>query len=292
LSAFSDKGVFTKELDIALLSKDIDIAVHSMKDLPTTLPEGICLAAVPPRGNVHDAMVFPAGTSPEALAELGRGKNSFVVGSSSLRRRAMLFKWFAEMGRSNLNPQHIRGNVNSRLRKLDSGEFDALLLACAGLERLKMEDRISISLGPPHWNYYAVCQGALAIVCRSEDARIRDLLSVLSDSSTLVACTAERSMLRTLEGGCKVPIGVRSETSGKTLMLSGTVLSVDGTQSVEASESTTLTGDTSEDVRLAEELGIKVAGALVQQGADKILESIRSELQEDHTALELKEIQK
>lgn len=269
LSAFSDKGVFTKELDIALLSHEIDIAVHSMKDLPTVLPEGIVLGCVPCRGNVHDALVLrrdlPKDTPLEALKKLG---------SSSLRRRAMIWNRWGEK----FELGDVRGNVNTRLSKLDEGRFDALVLASAGLERLGLGDRISRELKGEDWPYYAVCQGALAVVCRQDDHKMREILERLTDRNTLLRCTAERSMLRKLEGGCKVPIGVHSELQDGFLKLKGIVLSTNGSETVEVEKSMQIPVEYEESLKLAGRLGEDVAVSLLENGADKILAQIRTEI--------------
>jgi hydroxymethylbilane synthase len=268
LSAFSEKGVFTKELDSALLEGEIDFAVHSMKDLPTKLPEGIVLAAVPLRGDVRDALVLPKPHTQD--------KQVRNIASSSLRRRAMLM----HMHNGNINTSHIRGNVNSRLKKLDEGQFDALVLACAGLERLGLADRISQRLEGALWDYYAVCQGALAVVCRDNDQRMIELLQALNHAQTRIQCSAERAMLRALEGGCKVPIGVKStQNELKELTLKGIVLTVDGDKTIEYEETVKLSGDYKTDLELAERLGEKVAKELLGRGADKILHDIRMSLE-------------
>lgn len=260
LSSFSEKGVFTKELDTALLTSTIDIAVHSMKDLPTTLPEGLVLAAVMARGSVEDCLVYRAG-----LEELPAKP---VIGTSSLRRTAVLRRT-----RPEAVLKGIRGNLNTRLRKLDEGSYDAIMLAKAGLERLGMVGRVSRVLEPAQVGY-AVCQGAVAVVCRESDDYVREICRGIECATTRVRCEAERAMLRTLEGGCKVPIAVVSsidEASGH-VQVRGWVMSVDGTQVVDKQVS----GTQAE----ARDTGDALAHLLLDAGGKDILEKVRQDLKE------------
>lgn len=263
LSAFSDKGVFTKELDVALLRGSIDLAVHSMKDLPTVLPEGLKIGAVPERGVVEDALV---------LSKLHQGKNwtladlpaGSVVGTSSLRRRAMISRHFPD-----LVVADIRGNLNTRLRKLDDGQFDAIILATVGMQRLGWHDRISQVL-PSDKFPHAVAQGALAVVCRSNDAATLELLQPLNHHRTVMCTTAERALLRTLEGGCKVPIAAVSKWEAGSLSLFGCVISPDGASLVESSMAGPAT-----IAQQCDHIGQDLAAQLIQQGAKAILDSVQ-----------------
>jgi hydroxymethylbilane synthase len=201
LSQFSAKGVFTKELDIALLSKQVDMVVHCVKDLPTLLPDGISAPAILDRGDTQDAVVMHPKHQGKSLADLPPGA---VIGTSALRRTATLARHFPE-----LVCKSIRGNVHTRLRKLDSGDYDAVILAVIGLERLNLQGRIAQTLSEDKYGY-AVGQGALAIAVRTGDTEMTHVARQLENLATTWECFAERAMLRTLEGGCKVPIAVRS----------------------------------------------------------------------------------
>jgi hydroxymethylbilane synthase len=244
--------------------------VHSMKDLPTALPQGIVLAAVPERGNTRDALVLALPNRPVRK-----------IGSSSLRRRAMVKRQAIINNTQCPELEHVRGNVNSRLRKLDEGQYDALVLACAGLERLGLQDRISQTLQGEEWKYYAVCQGAIAVVCREDDSNLRNILQKINQQDTLIQCYAERAFLATLEGGCKVPIGVNTEIKDSVLHIAGIVLSLDGVESVEHNEHVQLNGDNANDLAAAEEVGKRLANNMLLKGADKILKDIRSAVEND-----------
>ncbi len=190
----SGKGLFTRELDEALVSERVHLAVHSLKDLPTVLPEGLCIAATPKRVDPRDVLVGPEGTS-TTLASLKEGA---VVGTSSLRRVALLNAF-----RRDVVPRTIRGNVDTRLRKLDDGQFDAIILAGAGLIRLGLAGRANEWLERTSW-LPAPGQGALGIVTRTEDAETRQLVAALNDPDSFAAVTAERTFLEALGGGCPV----------------------------------------------------------------------------------------
>ena len=257
LSKIGDKGLFTKELEVGMLSHEIDFAVHSLKDLPTQLPNGLVLGVVTERENPADALVVHAKHQDKQIDTLPEGA---VVGTSSLRRLAQLRHHFPY-----LTFKDIRGNLNTRLSKLDAGEYDAIILAVAGLQRLGMSDRIHQVL-PPEISLHAVGQGALGIECRADDTEVLSLLKVIEHVPTRDRALAERSFLRTLEGGCQVPIGVNTQLDADTLTLTGAVASVDGKKLVKD----TVTGAASE----AEQLGIELAQRLRQQGATEILEEI------------------
>lgn len=257
LAKIGDKGLFTKELEVGMLSHEIDFAVHSLKDLPTQLPEGLVLGVVTERENPADALVVHEKHRDKQIDTLSAGA---VVGTSSLRRLAQLRHHFPH-----LTFKDIRGNLNTRLSKLDAGEYDAIILAVAGLQRLGMSDRVHQIL-PDEVSLHAVGQGALGIECRADDLEVLSLLKVIEHVPTRDRALAERAFLRELQGGCQVPIGVNTQLDGDTLTLTGIVVSVDGKRLVKD----TVTG-TASDV---EHLGIELAQRLRQQGAQEILEEI------------------
>ncbi|NJR61459.1 MAG: hydroxymethylbilane synthase [Cyanobacteria bacterium CRU_2_1] len=262
LAKIGDKGLFTKELELGMLNGDIDFAVHSLKDLPTRLPEGLILGCVTERENPADALVVHANHHDKQIDTLPEGA---VIGTSSLRRLAQLRHHYPH-----LTFKDIRGNLNTRLQKLDNGEYDAIILAVAGLKRLDMADRIHQVLSP-EVSLHAVGQGALGIECRAEDNEIILLLKALEHQPTAQRCDAERSFLRELEGGCQVPIGVNTTLDGEMLTLVGMVASIDGEQLVKGS----VTGKAID----AESVGIQLAHQLREQGATEILEEIFTQIQ-------------
>ena len=257
LAKIGDKALFTKELELAMLNEEIDFAVHSLKDLPTHLPEGLTLATVTVRENPADALVVREKYQDRQIDTLPAGA---VIGTSSLRRLAQLRYQFPH-----LTFKDIRGNLNTRLAKLDNGEYDGLILAVAGLKRLNMSDRIHQVL-PPEISLYAVGQGALGIECRSEDRELLSLLQSLEDVPTRTCVMAERAFLRELEGGCQVPIGVNSYLDKNTLSLTGFVASVDGKHMLKD----TLVGNSNNP----ELIGVQLANNLRQMGAQSILSEI------------------
>lgn len=262
LAKIGDKGLFTKELEDGMLNGDIDFAVHSLKDLPTRLPAGLMLGCVTERENPADALVVHEKHQDKQIDTLPEGA---IIGTSSLRRLAQLRHHFPH-----LQFKDIRGNLNTRLQKLDDGGYDAIILAVAGLERLGMSDRIHQVL-PAEVSLHAVGQGALGIECRTDDEEILSLLSVLEHKPTAVRCYAERAFLRELEGGCQVPIGVNTAIDGDTLTLTGLVASLDGLRMVKDQ----ISGPTSE----AESLGVNLANQLKSQGAQDLLNEILAEIQ-------------
>ncbi len=262
LSKIGDKGLFTKELELGMLNDEIDFAVHSLKDLPTRLPDGLVLGCVTERENPADALVVHEKHRDKQIDTLPEGA---VIGTSSLRRLAQLRYHFPHF-----TFKDIRGNLNTRLAKLDAGEYDALILAAAGLQRLDMSDRVHQIL-PPEVSLHAVGQGALGIECRAEDTEVLELLKALEHTPTAQRCYAERAFLRELEGGCQVPIGVNTDLEGDTLTLTGIVASVDGKTLVKDS----ITGKATE----AEQLGIELAKSLRQQGAQEILAEIFAQIE-------------
>lgn len=257
LSKIGDKGLFTKELELAMLNREIDFAVHSLKDLPTRLPEGLVLAAVTERENPADALVVHEKYKDRQIDTLPEG---VVIGTSSLRRLAQLRYRFPHF-----TFKDVRGNLNTRIARLDAGEYDALILAVAGLQRLGMDDRIHQIL-PVEISLYAVGQGALGIECRTDDLELRSLLSAIEHPATRDRVLAERAFLRELEGGCQVPIGVHTQLAGDRLSLTGLVACVDGTRLIKDS----VIGS----VDTAEQLGLQLAERLRQQGAQEILQEI------------------
>lgn len=252
-------GVFTREVQNVLLNGDADLAVHSLKDLPTEEIAGLVLGGVPAREETADALILPLG-KPNAGGWQGLPPVA-RVGTGSLRRRAQLLHV-----RPDLQFLEVRGNVETRLRKLDEGEYEALILAEAGLKRLELAGRISERLTPPLM-FCAVGQGALGLECRAEDAPLRHLLETITDRAVWAAVHAERSLLRSLRGGCHAPIGVRGLCDGEKLSLSGVVLSPDGKTRLFAEEA----GSPVE----ANAIGIKVADDLRAQGADDLIQAAK-----------------
>ncbi len=254
LAKVGGKGLFVKELETALLDGSADIAVHSMKDVPVELPEGLHLATICPREDPRDAFV---SNSYKTLAELPQGA---IVGTSSLRRQCQLSAM-----RPDLKIKDLRGNVNTRLRKLDDGEYAAIILASAGLIRLEMAARISEYI-EPHISLPAIGQGAVGIECREDDERVHQLLKPLHDHKTAIRVTAERAMNYTLNGGCQVPIAGFAELNKDTLFMRGLVGETDG--------STIIRADIAGKPEDAEELGIVLAEDLLSRGAGEILQRL------------------
>ncbi len=253
LHEISGQGLFTRELDEALLDGRIQLAVHSLKDLPTELPEGLCIAATPARVDPRDVLVGPEGTQ-TTLASL---KKEAVVGTSSLRRVALLRAF-----RRDVTARTIRGNVDTRLRKLDAGDFDAIILAGAGLTRLGLQGRATEWLERTSW-LPAPGQGALAIVTRTDDDATRQHLDDLNDPASAASVSAERSLLEVLGGGCQVPIGALGVPFDQKLRLWGLVASPDGKRIVR--------GDLTGDLNTPEALGQALAALLQERGAGPIL---------------------
>jgi hydroxymethylbilane synthase len=222
LATIGGKGVFTKELEEALLAEEIDLAVHSLKDLPTTLPHNLSIEAITEREDARDALVLREGVAgTNSLGDLPPGA---IVGTSSLRRQAQL-----KHLRPDVVIKDLRGNVDTRLRKLDEGGYDAIILASAGLRRLGFERRINAAIGHEEM-LPAVGQGALGIETRAEDARTAALVSLLDHAPTRAACTAERALLHALGGGCQVPIAAHASVSGDSLRLEALVAALSGEQ--------------------------------------------------------------
>ena len=254
LAQIGGKGLFTKEIEEDLLSGEVDLAVHSLKDMPTVLPEGLCLTAITERANVGDAFV---SNKYSCFAELPLGA---VVGPSSLRRKAQLLA-----ARPDLTIRDLRGNVDTRLRKLDEGLYDAVILAAAGLERLGHGDRIKDVI-PSDVCLPAVGQGALAIECRTDDAEVRQMLDFLNDMPTVYATNAERAFLGLLEGGCQVPIGVHADVEGDKIKIEAIIAALDGSTVLRD----TVEGPASDAVALGQALGRK----MLANGGQEILAAI------------------
>jgi hydroxymethylbilane synthase len=252
LTQIGGDGVFTKEIQRALLAGQVDVAVHSLKDLPTTFVAGLTLAAVPPRGPTGDAFVSRRHARFDDLPP------GATVATSSLRRRSQVLH-----RRPDLKLVNVRGNVGTRLRKLDEEGFDALVLAQAGLERLGLGDRITEVLDAA-WMLPAVGQGALGLECRTDDDATHRLLAGLDDAATRQAVLAERALLRGLGGGCQVPIGASARVDGGRLTLRGAVLPPDGSRRV----ADQVEGPAAD----AEALGVRLAELLLRQGARELLE--------------------
>jgi len=254
ISAMGGFGVFTKAIQEALLSNRVDVAVHSLKDLPTIPVPGLTLAAVPPRGPNGDALV---STKHARFADLPIGA---IVGTSSLRRKAQLLN-----RRKDLRIVDLRGNVETRLRKLSEQNLDAIVLAEAGLLRLGLSDAITEILDPS-WMLPAVGQGAIGLECREDDAATRHLVEAVNDPATWNAVRAERAMLWALGGGCLVPIGSLSKVESNTLTLRGAVLSPDGLRKIVD----THRGPLDEPMNIGSEL----AARLLSAGARELLSSL------------------
>jgi hydroxymethylbilane synthase len=262
LAKIGDKGLFTKELEVGMLEESIDLAVHSLKDLPTKLPDGLVLGCVTERVNPADALVVNAQHQDKQLDTLPEGA---IIGTSSLRRLAQLRHYYPH-----LTFKDVRGNVNTRLAKLDAGEYDGIILAVAGLQRLGMGDRIHQVI-PSDISLHAVGQGALGIECRANDAEVLEILKMLEDIPSRDRCLAERAFLRELEGGCQVPIGVNTQLENDILTLTGLVASLDGQQLLKES----ISGPAPQ----AEQLGEDLAQKLRKEGAGEILAAILAEIE-------------
>jgi hydroxymethylbilane synthase len=256
LAKIGGKGLFVKELENALLNKEADIAVHSMKDVPMQFPEGLGLAVICQREDPRDAFVSHAYRT---FAELPQGA---VVGTSSLRRQCQL-----KALRPDLDIRSLRGNVGTRLSKLDNGDYDAIILASAGLIRLGLADRIA-SFIDVEQSLPAAGQGAVGIECRTDDMQVQALLAPLADAETTYCVRAERAMNNHLQGGCQVPIGGYAVLQQGQLYLRALVGDIDGSRIIRAEGKSA--------VENAEVLGVQIAEQLLAQGADKILQAIYS----------------
>ncbi|MGL5763988.1 MAG: hydroxymethylbilane synthase [Plesiomonas shigelloides] len=254
LAKVGGKGLFVKELELALLEQRADIAVHSMKDVPVEFPDGLGLVCICERDDPHDALVSNHYDSLDALPQ------GAIVGTSSLRRQCQL-----RAARPDLHIKDLRGNVGTRLSKLDHGEYDAIILAAAGLRRLGLEARIRARLSVQQ-SLPAVGQGAIGIECRLDDARVRALLAPLNHADTADRVVAERAMNNRLQGGCQVPIGSYAELTGDQLYLRALVGAPDGSRLLQAE----IRGPRTE----AEQLGSALAEQLLDAGAGSILSAV------------------
>lgn len=261
LAKIGGKGLFTKELETAMLEGEIDIAVHSLKDMPVVVPEGLVITAITQRADPGDAFV---SSKYESFQQLPAGAK---VGTSSLRRKAQLLH-----ARPDLQIEDLRGNVNTRLRKMEEKNFDGIILACAGLKRLGFGDKIRQVL-PQTMCLPAVGQGALAIECRQADKETRELLEFLNDKCTRLCTEAERGFLATVEGGCQVPVGVHAVSTETGIRVEAVIASLDGS---------TLLRDAQEaevkDAQEARAVGVNLAEKLLARGGREILRSIGIEV--------------
>lgn len=256
LPEIGGKGLFTAELEAALLEGEIDLAVHSLKDLPTDLPEGLSLVGVPERVDPRDVLVWPGGEG--GLEELPDGA---VVGTSSLRRRAQLLA-----RRPDCRVEEIRGNVDTRVEKCRDGPYDAVILAAAGLERLELQGTIARHLATSEW-LPAAGQGALGLEGRSGDEGVGELLEGVTEEPVEAEARAERSLLAALDVGCRVPLGARAVAGDGELRLTAAVFSPDGTDAIR--------GEAAASIVEAEALGVEVSELLRDRGAERILAPIR-----------------
>lgn len=254
LSQIGGKGLFLKELERALLNGEADLAVHSMKDVPAEMTAGLVLDAVLPRANPFDALV---SRDDKTLAELPAGSR---IGTSSLRRQSQLLAL-----RPDLVVTDLRGNVDTRLRKLDEGQYDAIILACAGLERLGLGERITEQLDGPGW-LPASTQGVIGLQCRTADSAIRTLIEPLADHATAIVANAERAVARVLQATCQVPLAAYAVLDGESVALQAIVCTPDGQDRVKAA-GTAIAGN-------AVALGEQVAADLLANGAGRIIDAL------------------
>lgn len=269
LSKIGDKGLFTKELEVSLLEGRIDIAVHSLKDLPTELPKGCLIGAICRRAEPGDVLISREGLT---LKDLPPGAR---IGTSSLRRRSQILNF-----RPDLNILDIRGNLTTRIKKMEQEKLDAIILAAAGVERLELRKMISEYIS------YNIClpavgQGAIALEVRSQDYPIMDLIQIIHDEVSAISTLAERAFLRRLEGGCQIPIAALGQVSNRKLVLEGRIASLDGVKMVKGSQNIQwpeskpekFTGKWPYQSKV-EQLGKELAENLLDQGGREILETI------------------
>ncbi|PIK59590.1 putative porphobilinogen deaminase isoform X2 [Apostichopus japonicus] len=290
LANIGQSNLFTKELERALAASKVDMLVHSMKDLPSKLPEGMVIAAIYQRDDPFDAIVLQSKHRGRTLSTLPEGS---VLGTSSVRRIATL-----KHAHPHLRFKDVRGNLNTRLRKLDEGKvYDGLILATAGMQRMGWDHRISQVLNEPS-DMYAVSQGALGVEVLQSNSGLIEMLSSLNHEDTVIQCVCERALLRTLDGGCSAPVAVRTEVTKDKIELQASTLSLDGSERISSSKEAILT-KTSEKasketaayssvvaanisgvtMATAEELGISLAKELLSMGADKILREAKEEIE-------------
>ena len=257
LARIGDKGLFTKEIDRAVVSGEVDAAVHSLKDVPTRLADGLALGAVLEREDPRDVYI-PAAGAADSLEGLAPGA---TIGTSSLRRRAQLLHL-----RPDLIVRDLRGNLDTRLARLREGGYDAIILASAGMRRLGFDDAVRQVLEPPVW-LPAVGQGALGVAVREDDGATRALVASLQHPETAAATAAERAFLRTLEGGCQIPIGALASIDGERIVLHGFVAGIDGQPFIRD----VIDGPAQDP----EAVGIALARRLLDRGAGSILDAVR-----------------
>lgn len=257
LAKVGGKGLFVKEIEDALLEGRVDLAVHSMKDVPTDLPDGLHVAVIPPRETALDAFISIRCNTLEELP------NGATIGTSSLRRKAQLAAL-----RPDLDIQDLRGNLDTRLRKLDEGQYDAIILAGAGLNRLGMQDRIT-TLFTPEQMLPAIGQGSLGIELRKSGNELLAGMQFLHDQTTAIAVAAERAFLLRLEGGCQVPIGAHATLKGDSVTLTGLIAAVDGVKVLREQQSAPF--------EQAEQLGKSLAEILLDRGGKAILDEVYQE---------------
>lgn len=255
LAKIEGKAFFTKEIDDALLAKEVDFAVHSFKDVPTDLPEGLVIAAVPERESVNDALVGP-------YPDIESLPHNAKVGTSSLRRRSEVLRI-----RQDVVVEDLRGNLDTRMRKLSEGKYDAIVVAEAGLNRLGYEDYHPLD---PEEFIPAAGQGALAITARANDAEVLEALSGIDHTETRLASECERTFLSTLEGGCQVPAGVYTRLENGNIIITGFISSIDGRRFLKVQ----LAGPQEENGQMA----VDVAKQLLRSGGGEILKELRSEV--------------
>lgn len=256
LSKIGDKGLFTKEIEVSLINNEVDIAVHSLKDLATEMPQELQLTAVLKRGEYRDALVHKKG---KKLNELD---SSDIIATSSLRRIAGLKKIYP-----NITIVDIRGNVNTRLEKMHNGHCDGMIMAAAGLQRLRLDKHIT-EIIEPETIIPAVAQGAIAIQSRKEDSATNEVLAKINHTPTFLTVLGERKFLNTLQGGCQVPIGCYSKVNNNELEITGFVSGLDGDQYL----SETVTGD----INNPEEVGRQLADKILSLGGKEVLDKIRN----------------
>ena len=261
LAKIGDKGLFTKELEHALLDNRVDLAVHSLKDVPTQIPNGLAIAAILEREDVHDVFIAHSSNNIKAITKLPLGA---TIATGSLRRKSQLLN-----ARPDFHIVDLRGNLNTRIQKLDESDWDGMILAKAGVTRLGWEKRITEIL-PFDLMLPAVGQGALAIETRIDDLHINELLHSLHHQPTADAVTAERALLCALEGGCQIPVGAWGRIHGTELHLEAVIGNLDGTKMIRGSR----TGSISD----ADRIGVELAQELLHRGGKEILEQLRSAL--------------
>src|ERR1035437_3284068 len=257
LSKIGDKGLFTKEIEEALFNGEIDMAVHSLKDLPTRFPDGAKLGAVLQRGEIRDGLI---STNNRKISDL---TSNDIIATSSLRRKAQLLRINRDF-----KIVEIRGNVNTRIRKMEDGYCDVMVMAAIGLQRLEMGNYVS-DLFDPELMIPACSQGAIAVEIRENDPNTEEIISKINDKESLLAIDAERAFLRTLEGGCQIPVGSYTWTDGNKFHITGFISSIDGT--------TYLKDSAEGDIDQAVYLSVKLAKNLYDRGGREILKAIREE---------------